>query len=369
MKILYIANIRIPTEKAHGIQIMKMCEAFATSGHQVHLIVPNRQNTIKDDSFSYYGIKQNFQITYLPTLDTVRWGKLGFWFQALSFIVSVRRYLESNTADLIYSRDAFVLLGIGRQTGKVFWEVHGRNRCNLSRRVADHSAGIIYLTHGLRKYFDEICGLRYSRSLVAHDGVDLEEFHVESSKEQCRQKLGLPLGKKLVLYTGHLYEYKGVYTLAEAADHLSSDVDLIFVGGTEDNVASFRTYNKRRSNVHVLGHKPHSDMPLYLKAADVLVLPNSAKDERSNLHTSPMKLFEYIASGVPIVSTDVPSVREILTENDVQFVRPDDPLAFARGIQMVLKHSEHQHVLDTAVLRKVAQYTWSRRAESILALV
>ena len=59
-KIIYLANVRLPTEKAHGIQIVKMCEAFAGLGLEVELVVPNRLNSIQDDIFDYYGVKKNF---------------------------------------------------------------------------------------------------------------------------------------------------------------------------------------------------------------------------------------------------------------------------------------------------------------------
>ena len=85
MKILYIANIRLPTEKAHGIQIMKMCEAFADIGHKVELIVPWRFNFIKIEPFEYYGVKKNFKITKLPSLDLVWLGRIGFWAQSFTF--------------------------------------------------------------------------------------------------------------------------------------------------------------------------------------------------------------------------------------------------------------------------------------------
>ena len=57
MKLIYITNARITTEKAHGIQIMKTCEVFSNAGMKVLLIIPRRFNWIKKDPFDYYGIK------------------------------------------------------------------------------------------------------------------------------------------------------------------------------------------------------------------------------------------------------------------------------------------------------------------------
>ncbi len=69
MRIYYVANARIPTEKAHGIQIMSMCEAFASLGHEVTLVVPKRKNTLTDDPFLYNGVAKNFSIEQIATLD------------------------------------------------------------------------------------------------------------------------------------------------------------------------------------------------------------------------------------------------------------------------------------------------------------
>ena len=70
-KLVYIANARIPTEKAHGIQIMKMCEAFSAQVVDVELVLPRRLNRIKENPFDYYGVKKNFKITKLPTIDFI----------------------------------------------------------------------------------------------------------------------------------------------------------------------------------------------------------------------------------------------------------------------------------------------------------
>ena len=84
MNFVYIANARIPTEKAHGIQIMKMCEAFASLGIDVELVVPWRFNSIHVDSFEYYGVKRVFKIVKIPSLDLTAFGKIGFLIQAFS---------------------------------------------------------------------------------------------------------------------------------------------------------------------------------------------------------------------------------------------------------------------------------------------
>ena len=63
MKLSYVADIRLPTEKAHGAQIMKTCEAFSLNGIDTELIIPWRFNRLKDDPFRYYNIRTKFKIT------------------------------------------------------------------------------------------------------------------------------------------------------------------------------------------------------------------------------------------------------------------------------------------------------------------
>ena len=85
MKILYLAAIRLPTEKAHGLQIMKTCEALADAGAEVELIVPTRHTNIKQDEFEYYDVRSVFKVTRVRVLDLFKWGKLGFLVSSILF--------------------------------------------------------------------------------------------------------------------------------------------------------------------------------------------------------------------------------------------------------------------------------------------
>ena len=98
MKLAYLANIRLPTEKAHGVQILKMCEALAREGAQVELIVPTRNNHLTDDPYAYYGVEKNFLITYLDVPDTLRW-PLGFYIQSWLFACAATRYIQEQKFD------------------------------------------------------------------------------------------------------------------------------------------------------------------------------------------------------------------------------------------------------------------------------
>ena len=109
MKLIYLADIRLPTEKAHGIQIMKMCEAFAIQGIEVELMVPRRKNPIAEDPFCYYGVKKIFKINKISSLDFsfLNSERFKFFLNYLFFLFSARVLLSFRKYDVLYGRDAF----------------------------------------------------------------------------------------------------------------------------------------------------------------------------------------------------------------------------------------------------------------------
>jgi len=334
MQLFYIANIRLPTEKAHGMQIMKMCEAFARAGVVVELVVPARSNEPFEgiDSFQYYGVERNFVIRRLKVIDPIWLMRLpqGVYIkaQALFFIISlffsgvIPRCGNDRAGDVVlYTRDEYLLPVLLRCGRKVVWEAHtlpAHPRKYINAWIK--CAKIVCISRGLKEDL-VVHGIPSEKILLAHDGVDIERFYTsdksdKTDKSDARRKLGLPQDTKIVLYTGHLYEWKGAGVLLEAArSYQSQDLLFVFVGGTEYDVEQFRACAKKLkvTNVLIVGHRPPTEIPLWLKVADVLVIPNSARSPHSAIYTSPMKVFEYMASGVPIVASDVSALREVAT--------------------------------------------------------
>lgn len=367
MKILYVANIRFPTEKAHGIQIMKICEAFKLAGHDVELIVPSRSTQIKTDPFDYYAIKTKFPIRRLLTLDLTRYGRLWFYVQTAIFSISAFVYTFFRDKDIVFGRDEAPLLLISFHS-KVVWETHTGGLNMFTKLLLNRKPKIISITQGLKDFYVNN-GVKKESILVAPDGVDARQFDIPISKEEARNKVSLPQDKKIVLYTGHLYDWKGAHILAEAANFLPKDTSVVFVGGTEKDVESFKKRFGSIQNVSILGRKPYASMPLYMKAADVLTLPNSPVNDISSLYTSPMKLFEYMASNRPIVASDLPSIREILNESNSVLVIPDNPKLLADGIAKALNDSDFAKLLSDRSYSESKQYIWRERAESILLFI
>lgn len=369
MRLIYLANVRLPTEKAHGLQIMEMCRAFSRSGLEVELLAPRRLNHIKNKPFDYYGIAPMFKIKKLPCLDLVflKFGVLGFWVESVTFLLATRIYLCFRQYDILYTREIVASLFFS----KAVVEVHSLPE-RLVGFIYRRARKIIVLTSFLKDRLVKEAGLSEDRVLVAADGVDLDAFSIKETKDECREKFGLPLDKNIVLYTGHLYKWKGARVLLETATRFS-DYLFVFVGGTEKDIKVFKSEIRNlpageadpKSEIRVVGHRPHVEIPYWLKAADVLVLPNSATEKISSHYTSPMKLFEYMASGVPIVASDLPSIREVLNEQNSVLVKPDNPEALAQGIETVLKNKGQTDKIAEKAKLDSTGYDWNERVKHI----
>ena len=361
MKILYLSEVRLPTKNAHGFQIMYMCDAFARVGNSVKLVVPWRRNLLKEDPFTFYGVPRSFDIVKIPAIDLypLRFvpEKISRLVLIVTFLLSARIYSWFSHFDVVYTREEQA----GRLFPRAVFEVHMPEQVKPWLKKAK---GLITLTHGAKEVLVRQ-GIPEKKLLVAPDAADLARFANRIEKKEAKQKLGFLVEKPVVMYWGNFRPWKGVDTLAKAARELP-DAEVVIVGGTkESDIARIQDLVKGEKNVLVKGFTPYQEQPVYLAAADILILPNTAHEEISVRYTSPLKLFEYMASSRPIVASDLPSLREILNHTNAVLVHPDDPAALARGIKQLLLNPAEAHSLALHARELVEQYTWEARASRI----
>lgn len=384
MKILYLANLRLPTEKAYGIQIAKMCEAFAALKFkikneklkvdegdkiEVELVAPTRQNKIKEDLFDYYSIKRNFRFKRIWAPDFYLPGKLDKITVNIKNFISAAflcLYALTHKADVIYTRDELVVYFLSFFKKNIIFECHRFS--DKKKRLYHHFQKIIAISDGLKEDLVK-SGVKGENILVARDGVDLDFFHSSLEKYKSRDELNLPKDKKIILYSGHLFKWKGVNTLLQVARILKDNILFIFVGGTEYDLVEFKDNARGLDNVLILGHKSYAEIPKLLSSADILVLPNSAKDVISSRYTSPLKLFEYMAARKPIIASDTPSLREILNEENSVLVSPDNPVALADAISNLITNEVLGEKIAAKAFDDVQKYTWQKRAADILDFI
>ena len=176
-------------------------------------------------------------------------------------------------------------------------------------------------------------------------------------------------GPPVVAYAGHLYPWKGVGVLLEALARLPGIKGLI-VGGhaMEKDLGRLQhdaAHLSIAERVQFTGMLEPGTVAGYLSTANVLVLPNTAT-RISERYTSPLKLFEYLAAGRPIVASDLPALREVVTADvDAVLVRPGDPQALADGIARVLADRELADRLSAKAWSRAEAFSWAARADRV----
>ena len=153
--------------------------------------------------------------------------------------------------------------------------------------------------------------------------------------------------------------------MAETAK-LVPEENFVFVGGAEPEYSRFKKKYQNISNIIINPFQTRAKVALYMKASDILVIPNSGKEKISSHYTSPLKLFEYMAAQKPIIVSDLPSIRDIVNEEDAVFAKPDSPQSFAEAIEKILGDVGLARKISLNVYEKVKRYSWQERAKKIM---
>ena len=227
---------------------------------------------------------------------------------------------------------------------------------------------VVTISEFLRDRYCQDWGLPADRVLVCPDGVDLEAYDREASVTELREKLELPLDRSIAVYTGHLYEQRGIEEILGCAQGLP-DVLSLLVGGYPEDVELRRRQVAALglTNVVLTGYVSNGVVPDYLQAADVLLMPYSRQVATSQW-MSPLKLFEYMGAGRPIVASRLPAIEGVLRcGEDALLVEPDSAEALREGVRKALGDPDLARRISRRALERVGDYTWASRADKIIA--
>lgn len=375
MKITYLFNGRLPTEKAHGVQIAKMCEAFAMTGQTVTLIAAYRKNLITENIFSFYALKKNFvfkrgwgvDLSFLP-------GRASYYIQTVvsGFLVTLNGLLYKT--DVYYTRDYWTLFFLWVFRKSTMAEIHDyrpvRPRWYIKKGLL-HSRTIITNSNGTKEvlltHYPELMG----RIMVMPNGVDLNFFDVAQDQVKAREQLHLPTTGPIIGYIGRLETVgldKGVGLLIESMRLVIqsySQAVLCVIGGPDKAVHAYekKLNSDEKKQMIFTGQVRYADIPLYFRAIDVAVIP--FPDTRQFAMTaSPIKVFESMAAGKAIVATDLPTLRTYLHDCAL-FFKPGDVKDLANKIIVAMQKSMSD-LLGQAAQERAKEYSWEQRAQYII---
>jgi glycosyltransferase involved in cell wall biosynthesis len=371
MRIVCVATSKIPSVTANSIQVMKACQALVQLGHQVHLLVPGEKPIPEQDLQSLYGLQSTVN---------VEWLRIHPFFRRYDFSYLALCRAKHLHADMVYVWPMQAALLALIYHLPVIFELHGppegRFGPVLFRQFIKLSGKkrVLFISAALKNMIEKEYQTQFALDdyEISPNGVDLERYQDLPSPSAARASLGL--NEQLTAgYTGHLYPGRGMNMLVELA-RFFKQVQFLWVGGHAEDVAYWRIKLETQNitNVILTGFVDNQLLPMYQAAADILLMPYERSIAGSGggdsaAYCSPMKMFEYMAGRRVILSSDLPVIHEILSQDNAVLCPPEDIAAWVEALKKLLNDAELRQELADQAYQDVQRYTWWERADKALA--
>jgi len=381
MNILYIHSTPLDYQQANIIQVLNMCQAFAVSGAEVSLLIKaskneavNTQEWIK----THFGLRIAFRLIYFKSNFSIfgRFKELGILFSSLNKLV--KEETKNRDFDFVYLRNPILLLVIKDKKMRVAFELHNNFLHPDSKVLAklyeklllyyykkNYIVKVITISEALKSFWVNK-GILSSSVICHHDGFNSEHFKKSIDKCDAREELNIDRKTKVVTYTGSLYQDRGIELIIEAAKFVQ-DALFFVVGGPQKRVDHYKRQllGSDITNIVFTGRVEQELVVKYLFASDILLLIYTEKVPTIN-YCSPLKLFEYMASGKIILGHSFPTITEVLT-NGVNAI-----LVEPNNVELFIGKLKETLIINNIILGKNARteafrkYSWLKRAQMIM---
>ena len=223
----------------------------------------------------------------------------------------------------------------------------------------------LHSEYSRQRYID--AGFDPDRLCTAHNGFNAALYEPVLSKKEAREKLGLPVEAKIAVYSGMFDMKKGLDHLIMLAK-ARPDVTFLFIGANDGGEKTpFEVEAEQLDNCILTGWKRHDELPAYLYASDVVMIPPITPPNNTVL---PIKIYSYIASRRAIYAPATSDTSELLEHNrNAWLVTPDNPEAELKGFSELIDNSELLDKLGAAAAEDAKNLTWDARAKTILGFV
>ncbi len=335
------------------------------------MLVAWKKNVLEMNPKNWDGITATyFPYFFIPRLARWSYGVTMF----MSSTIVLPKLLGRQRPDMIYATwaypDAFAAICLGRLLNiPVVVKIHGSdineqpNYMGVGKMISwclSQAGGIVSVSHDLAKKVIDL-GVDKSRVKVIYNGLDASLFY-PMEKQKCRETLKINKDASIILYVGNLKEKKGCLDLFDAfAKFKQNDrrIELVYIGGgaCEQTIKAKTKQHNLEGLVHLIGQQKHDVLPLWMGAADLVVLPSYAEGV-------PNVLLEAMACARPVVASNVGGIPEVVPNTCGILVSPADSVQLYNAMDQALKQSWN---ID-ALVSNAAQFSWEKNAKSISTL-
>ncbi|NEO32917.1 MAG: glycosyltransferase [Symploca sp. SIO3C6] len=383
---VYFTRDILPRAEAHLVHDVNMANAAANLGYSSVLVYlskteesrnpvdwfyPFRPKQPQPELINFYNIQDKLKVNSLPMPWPI--GKINSKLTTPSTIIC-RYYFPVHIfphTKILHTLDWNLIKTAVKHQIPVIYEREHFQKTPYEKEIVESPFFQVAVTVADNVRDDMIKrGMPPEKIVKLHSGFN-QSFAVRQPEKaaQWREQLLSAGRKQLVVYSGGLYKFKGVDLLIEVARELP-EVQFVFAGGNESQVEAYRQQARQQqaNNVTFLGYIKHEQLPALLQAADILAHPHCSGEAAS--FTSPLKLFEYMASGTPIVATEIPPLAEFRSSGAIAgWCEPDNPTQFTQCLQQVLTTHPRKVEGYTDNLEFASQFSWENRMAKIFSCV
>ncbi len=358
MKVTYIAETSLTNKSAYTVHVLKMCDALSQK-NKLTLLLPKNK-------IDYKTLKKRFMLTSKNKflLESTINKKLSNFLLRIYFGYIVGKKLSNNDQDLIITRSFlssfFLCLSKINHVLEIHSEFRGLTKFLMIKLNFINSKWIkkiIFISEALRKKFIIV---NKKKSIVLHDAVDIKNFVLKNTRK--KQKI------KNVAYVGSFHKGKGVELICELAPRFKKLNFNIFGEPLDQDYPKF-------PNLKFHGHIDYREVPKKLESSDILLLPSAeVQYGRSNSvniseYNSPLKMFDYLASGKIIVSSKRDGICEILKHNyNCVLTNSFDVNDWESSINSILNNKHDLNFIRKNSIKTAKKYTWEKRVKKIVNL-
>ena len=383
MHIYYISTSIFPNRSANMVHTKKMCEAIISLGYVNSLFLScSKINYNKRDVLNVNNEKNNIYAAYNPIKRSTELIN-----SLLSIFIYYYDYLRNNKPDIIISRNIFSSFFFSHFTNtKIIYETHlpekGFRKYIQRKLFLKKKLKKILISNKLKEIICNHHNLYdLENIIILHDAGT--RIYKNTDKLFETKKLEILLNKQklnknyqaCIGYFGHLYEGRGIELIKKIATMRQESAFFIF-GGSEKDIIK----NKRKNhpkNFFIMGHVKQSEAIEIMKKMDILLMPYQKKvsvgikNSDTSKWMSPIKLFEYMSSNVPIISSDLPVLREVLVNNKNAFlVEPDNAYSWSNTIKRIINNKIlGKNISNTSYNQYKKNFTWSIRVKRIISFL
>ena len=362
-RLLYVAEVHLPGRKASSIHVMRMCRAFAEQGLKVRLLA-FRSGQYKDVTHlrGYYGIDDSFEIKTLKSPGT---GRLSAFYMAFVAVFQILKFRP----DIAYTRSPIASLFFSLMKGKFVYEAHNfvyesRHKWvpGFFRRFSQkrNFLGMVVISAALKKMYTEK-GTRPENIYVAHDGADFKPL---DEKESLKGEYAFNAG-----YFGSVFKGRGIEVIIGMAREMPDTGFHIFGGEASDVPGN----QQLPENLIFYGFVPPSTVHSYRNSCDALLAPyqpevfvSDKAAYSTSSYMSPLKIFEYMSARKPIIVSEMPVLREVLSENCALLVPPSKVESWIESLALLKTDQEKREQLANQAYQLFCEkYSWQQRAKLI----